>query len=99
MVADAGISAGVVVAGLVISLSGWVWIDPAVSLAIVAVIIWGSWALLRESVAMSLEAVPQGIDPVAVAAMLTGLPGVDRVHDLNIWPMSTTVPALAAHIS
>lgn len=98
MVADAGISAGVVVAGLVISLSGWVWIDPAVSLAIVAVIIWGSWALLRESVALSLAAVPPGIDPVAVEAMLTGLPGVDRVHDLHIWAMSTTETALTAHI-
>src|SRR3546814_13712509 len=65
MVADAGISAGVVVAGLVISLSGWVWIHQAVSLSIVAVIIWGIWALLLESVALSLAAVPQGIDPVA----------------------------------
>jgi cobalt-zinc-cadmium efflux system protein len=98
MVADAGVSAGVVVAGLLIWLSGSLWIDPAVSLAIVAVIVWGTWGLLRDSLAMSLSAVPAGIDLEAVRAMLAGAPGVARVHDLHVWPMSTTETALTAHL-
>jgi cobalt-zinc-cadmium efflux system protein len=98
MVADAGVSAGVVGAGLLIWLSGSLWIDPAVSLAIVAVIVWGTWGLLRDSLAMSLSAVPAGIDLEAVRAMLAGAPGVARVHDLHVWPMSTTETALTAHL-
>lgn len=98
MAADAVVSAGVVIAGLAISLTGFLWIDPVVSLLIVAVIIWGTWGLLRESVALSLAAVPPGIDPAGVRAMLNGLPGVDRVHDLHIWAMSTTETALTVHL-
>lgn len=98
MAADAAVSAGVVVAGLIILATGWAWIDPLVSLAIVAVILWSSWGLFRDSLGMALLAVPPGIDPAKVSAYLTGLPGVARVHDLHIWPMSTTESALTAHL-
>ena len=98
MIADAGVSAGVVVAGLVIGQTGWQWIDPVVSLLIVAVIVWGAWGLLRESVALSLAGVPPGIDTARVEALLQALPGVERVHDLHIWAMSTTETALTAHL-
>lgn len=98
MVADAAVSAAVVVAGVVILLTGWTWTDPAVSLLVAGVIVWGTWGLLRESTAMSLNAVPRGIDPDAVRAFLVGLPGVTQVHDLHIWPMSTTEVALTCHL-
>ena len=98
MVADAAISAGVVVAGLVIMLTGWLWLDPVVSLGIVAVITWGTWHLLRGSVELSLNAVPEGIDAAAVRQFLETLPGVSEVHDLHIWPMSTTETVLTAHL-
>jgi cobalt-zinc-cadmium efflux system protein len=98
MVADAAVSAAVVVAGLVILLTGWFWIDPAVSLVVALVIVWGTWGLLRDSTAMSLDAVPQGIDPVAVRGFLASKPGVVQVHDLHIWPMSTTEIALTCHL-
>jgi cobalt-zinc-cadmium efflux system protein len=98
MAADAAISAGVVAAGLAIMLTGWLWIDPATSLLIVAIIIGGMWGLLRDSTAMSLAAVPSAIDPGAVRAYLAGLPGVASIHDLHIWPMSTTEVALTAHL-
>lgn len=98
MAADAAVSAGVVIAGFLIMWSGWLWIDPATSLLIVVVIVWGTWGLLRESTAMSLAAVPSGIDPAAVRAYLAGLPGVASLHDLHIWPMSTTETALTAHL-
>lgn len=98
MAADAAISVGVVIAGLVILFSGWLWLDPAVSLAIVAVIVWGTWSLLRESLSMSLDAVPPGIAPEMVQTFLAGLPGVTEVHDLHIWAMSTTETALTAHL-
>ena len=74
------------------------WIDPAVSLVIVAVIGWGTWGLLKDSVAMSMLGVPKGISENKVRAYLSGLPGVDAVHDLHIWPMSTTETALTAHL-
>jgi cobalt-zinc-cadmium efflux system protein len=99
MAADAAVSAGVVVAGFVILMTGWLWIDPAVSLAINVVIIWGTWSLLRESVVMSLAAVPAGIDAGKVRSFLTSQPGVAELHDLHIWPMSTTETALTAHLS
>src|SRR3546814_3988363 len=89
---------GVVVAGVAIGLTGLLWIDPAISLVIVAVIVWGTWGLLRESVTLSLAAVPSGIDPGAVERLLASLPGVARVHDLHIWAMSTTENALTAHL-
>jgi len=98
MVADAAVSAGVVAAGFVILLTGWAWIDAVTSLAIVAVIIWGTWGLLRDSVAMSLGAVPRGIDPAAVRGFLQRCEGVVQVHDLHIWPMSTTEVALTCHL-
>ncbi|WP_027171095.1 cation diffusion facilitator family transporter [Methylobacterium sp. 10] len=98
MAADAAVSAGVVVAGLVILSTGWTWLDPMVSLAIVAVIVWSTWGLLRDSLTLSLAAVPPGIDPDAVRGHLEGLPGVMALHDLHIWAMSTTETCLTAHL-
>lgn len=98
MAADAGVSAGVVVAGLVISLTGLPWIDPMVTLVIVGVILWGTWGLLKESVALSLAAVPPGINPSRVSERLMAMEGVARVHDLHIWAMSTTETALTVHL-
>ena len=98
MAADALVSAAVVVAGLAIIATGRTWIDPAMSLAVAAVILWGTWDLLRESVGMSLMGVPQGIELDAVEAELAQLDGVDAIHDLHVWPLSTTETALTAHI-
>jgi len=98
MAADAAVSAGVVIGGGLILLTGSEWIDPAVSLVIVAVILWSTWGLARESLTMVLQAVPDGIDADAVRNTLANLPGVARVHDLHIWPMSTTEAALTAHL-
>jgi cobalt-zinc-cadmium efflux system protein len=98
MAADAAVSAGVVAAGFLIMLTGWLWVDPVTSLLIVAVIVWGTWGLLRESTAMSMAAVPSAIDPATVRSYLAGLPGVVSIHDLHIWPMSTTETALTCHL-
>ena len=98
MAADALVSLGVVLAGLAILVTGYVWIDPLVSLVIVAVIAWGTWGLAKDSVKMGLAAVPEGIDEADVDAFLNGLSGVEAVHDLHIWPMSTTETALTAHL-
>lgn len=98
MLADAGVSAAVVVSGLVILNTGLDWIDPALSLVVVAVILAGTWGLLRQSVAMALDAVPEGIDAAAVADFLRSRPGVVTVHDLHIWSMGTTATALTAHL-
>ncbi|MEH2473245.1 cobalt-zinc-cadmium efflux system protein [Nitrobacteraceae bacterium AZCC 2161] len=98
MVADAAVSAGVVLAGLVILCTGWTWLDPVTSLLISALIVWGTWGLLRDSTAMSLNAVPRGIDPAAVRSYLEQCSGVAQVHDLHIWPMSTTEIALTCHM-
>ncbi len=98
MAADAAVSLGVVLAGFGIMLTGWSWIDPVTSLVIAVVIIAGTWGLLRDSVAMSLGAVPRQIDPSAVRAMLSSCAGVSEVHDLHIWPMSTTEVALTCHL-
>lgn len=98
MAADALVSLGVVVAGGLILLTGALWIDPVTSLVIVAVIAWGTWGLLKDSVKMGMLAVPAGVDEGAVRAYLAGLPGVNAVHDLHIWPMSTTETALTAHL-
>ncbi|HAP47725.1 MAG TPA: cation transporter, partial [Afipia sp.] len=98
MAADAAVSAGVVIAALIIMFTGWVWLDAVVSLLIVGVIVWGTWGLLRDSTAMSLGAVPSGIDPVAVRQYLEQRPGVTEVCDLHIWPMSTTESALTCHL-
>ena len=98
MAADAFVSAGVVIAGGAILLTGRHWIDPAVSLAICAIILWSTWGLLKDSVRMSLSAVPPGVDPKQVRAYLEALPGVHELHDLHIWPMSTTEIALTCHL-
>ncbi|QDV34087.1 cation diffusion facilitator family transporter [Tautonia plasticadhaerens] len=98
MAADAGVSLGVVVAGLGIRWTGWAWIDPASSLVIAAVIFAGTWGLLRESVNLAMQAVPEGIDPSSVRDFLSGQVGVEDVHDLHIWAMSTTEVALTAHL-
>jgi cobalt-zinc-cadmium efflux system protein len=98
MAADAGVSAGVVIAGSIIMFTGWIWLDAATSLAISAVIVWSTWSLLRDSMAMSLNAVPPHIDPAAVRAYLEKCAGVVQVHDLHIWPMSTTEVALTCHM-
>jgi cobalt-zinc-cadmium efflux system protein len=98
MAADAAISAGVVVAGFAILWTSWHWIDPVVSLLISAVIVWGTWDLLRESVNLALQAVPENIEPEKVEQYLEQLPGISKVHDLHIWAMSTTETALTAHL-
>lgn len=98
MAADALVSLGVVVAGALVLWTGEALIDPLTSLLIVVVIGFGSWGLLKDSVKMGLLAVPDGIDEGAVRDYLAGLPGVTAVHDLHIWPMSTTETALTAHL-
>ena len=98
MVADAAMSAGVVLAGLLISFTGITLIDPLVSLVIAAIIFLGTWALLRESLNLAVDAVPENIDPAAVAAYLAQLPAVTEVHHVHIWGLSTTDVALTAHV-
>ena len=98
MAADAAVSAAVVVAGFVILWTGQRWVDPAMSLAVAVVILWGSFGLLKESVLMSLMGVPEGIEPEEVEEELARLEGVETVHDLHIWPLSTTETALTAHL-
>jgi cobalt-zinc-cadmium efflux system protein len=98
MMADAAISAAVVVSGLLILLFGWHWLDPLISLVVVAVILRGTWSLLTESVAAALDAVPRHIDPDAVRQFLATHPGVSEVHHLHIWQMGTTDVALTAHL-
>lgn len=98
MAADAAISAGVVIAGIAIYFTGWSWLDPATSLAINAIIVAGTWSLLRESFNMATDAVPENVDLVAVRQYLSALPDVTEVHDLHIWAMSTTQIALTAHL-
>jgi cobalt-zinc-cadmium efflux system protein len=98
MLADAMVSAGVVAAALIITLTGWNRIDPVMSIIISVVIIIGTRDLLRQSVGMSLDAVPDGVDAVAVRRYLAELPGVTEVHDLHIWSMSTTETALTGHL-
>ena len=98
MAADALVSVGVVIAGVAILLTGAVWLDPVTSLVILAVIGWGTWGLARDSLKLGLNAVPDGVDESAVRAALEREPGVAEVHDLHIWPMSTTETALTAHL-
>jgi cobalt-zinc-cadmium efflux system protein len=98
MASDAGISAGVVVAGIAILWTGWHWIDPVVSLLISAVIVWGTWDLLSESVNLALQGVPKDVDLDEVDRYLSKLPGISKVHDLHVWAMSTTEIALTAHL-
>ena len=98
MAADAAISLGVVIAGFVIIHTGWLWLDPAVSLSISILIVIGTWGLLRDSLNLALHAVPAGVDPDKVHAYLTSVEGVSEVHDLHIWAMSTTETALTVHL-
>lgn len=98
MLADAGVSAGVVVAGLAIAATGWLWLDTAISITIALIIAVTTWGLLRDSLDLALDAVPANVDPAAVDAFLRTLPGVTSVHDLHIWGMSTTDVALTAHL-
>ena len=99
MAADAAVSVGVVAAGIAIMMTNWEWLDPAISLVISAVIVWGTWSLLRESVLMSLNAVPPAVAMDKVQAYLASLPGVTDVHDLHVWSMSTTEAALTVHLT
>lgn len=98
MAADAGVSAGVVLAGIAIIFTGWQWVDPIVSLIIVVVVVVGIWQLLKDSVNLALNAVPEGINFLAVRTFLAERSGVAQVHDLHIWAMSTTEIALTAHL-
>ena len=98
MVADAGVSAGVVIAGVAILFTGMLWIDPAISLVITVIILFGTWRLFRDAFNMAMDAVPRDIDPEAVKAYLSSLPGITGVHDMHIWAMSTAETALTAHL-
>ncbi|QDT09074.1 cation diffusion facilitator family transporter [Planctomycetes bacterium K23_9] len=98
MAADALLSLGVVVAGIVIAMTSWQWVDPLTSLLIAAVILFGTWGLFKESINLAVAGVPDKIDPADVQDFLTSIPGVTAVHDLHIWAMSTTEIALTAHL-
>jgi cobalt-zinc-cadmium efflux system protein len=98
MAADAAVSLGVVASGALILFYGLNWVDPVISLVIAAVIFLSTWGLLRDSLNLAVDAVPRGVDPRAVRDYLSGLPGVTAIHDLHIWPMSTTDTALTAHM-
>ena len=98
MAADAVVSLGVVVSGALIMFYGLNWVDPVISLVIAAVIFLSTWGLLRDSLNLAVDAVPKNVDPDAVREYLSGLPGVLHLHDLHIWPMSTTDTALTAHL-
>lgn len=98
MAADAGVSLGVVLAGLLISLTGKTWIDPVVSFVIIAVILWGTWRLFSDSVNLALDAVPKNIDIEKVRLYIKSKNGVQNLHDLHVWAISTTQVALTAHL-
>ena len=98
MAADAGVSLGVVLAALGMMATGWLWLDPAISIAIALIIAWGTWGLLTESTQLALDGVPAQVDHALVQGFLSGLPGVTAVHDLHIWALSTTKVALTAHV-
>jgi cobalt-zinc-cadmium efflux system protein len=98
LAADALVTAGVVVAGIAIWLTGWTRLDPLVSLVVSAVIVYGTWGLLKSALGLALDAVPEGVDATAVRAHLLALPGVTGLHDLHIWGMSTTETALTCHL-
>jgi cobalt-zinc-cadmium efflux system protein len=98
LVADAAVSAGVVMAGAVLWKTGWSWVDPVTSLLVSAVVLFGTWGILRDALHLALDGVPRDIELESVRAFLLALPGVESVHDLHIWAMSTTEIALTAHI-
>ena len=98
MAADALIALGVVVTGIAIVLTGWLWLDPAVGLVVSATIVYGSWDLVKQATRLALDAVPQSVDAGAVRTHLLAVPGVTAIHDLHIWGMSTTETALTCHL-
>jgi len=98
MVADAVVSLGVVLSALAVLYTGWLWIDPMVSIVIAVVIVIGTWSLLKDSINLALDAVPSNIDRPAIESYLRALPGVSEIHDLHIWAMSTTEVALTVHL-
>jgi len=98
MAADAAISLGVVIAGIAIMLTGWLWLDPLLSIMIVVVILLGTWGLLKDSVNLSIDAVPQNVDMQEIKAYLLGLKNISDLHDLHIWALSTTEVALTVHL-
>ena len=98
LMADAAFSLAVVIAGAAMYFTGWSWLDPAMSLVLAVAILIGTWRLIRASINLSLDAVPEGVDPDAVHAYLAGLSGVSGVHHVHIWPLSTTETALTAHL-
>jgi cobalt-zinc-cadmium efflux system protein len=98
MAGDAALAAATVAAGAIIWLTHWNWIDPVISLVVAGAIVMATWSLLRQSVAMALDAVPEGLDTLKINATLAAIPGVISVHDLHVWPVSTTETALTAHL-
>jgi len=98
MAADAGISFGVVLAGIAIVFTGWLWLDPVISLLIVLVVLVGTWNLLKDSLNLSIDAVPKDIDIVDVIEYLNALDGVSQIHDLHVWALSTRQNALSVHL-
>ena len=98
LAADAIVTAGVVAAGLGIWLTGQLWLDPAIGLVVSAVIVFGTWGLLKSAIGLALNAVPEGVDTAAVRSHLLSIPGVSGLHDLHIWGMSTTETALTCHL-
>lgn len=98
LMADALVSVGVVVAGIVISYTNWFWLDPIIGLIVAVVILVSTWQLLTESLRLSLDGVPTGIDLVALQTDLRGVAGVADVHHIHVWAMSTTENALTAHL-
>jgi len=98
LLADTGVTLGVMVAGVLIVLTGAAWLDPAISLGIAGVVLWSTWGLLREALEFSLDAAPASVDLDGVRRYLSALPSVSSVHDLHVWPLSTTQTALTAHL-
>ena len=98
MATDAAVSLGVVIAGIAISITGWLWIDPSLSLAIVVIVLIGAWGLLKESLNLSIDAVPEGIDVAEIQRFLEGHQQVAKIHDLHVWGLSTTEIALTVHL-
>lgn len=98
LAADAGVSAGVVVTGIIILYTGATWADPVASILISVAIVWSTWGLFRDAIRLSLQAVPAGIDMSAIRSYLRRLSGVESVHDLHVWPISTSATALTAHL-
>ena len=98
MAADAGISFGVVIAGAAIMLTGWTWLDPVISILIVFIVLIGTWNLLKDSLNLSIDAVPNDIDISEIREYLTGIDTVSQIHDLHVWALSTSQTALSVHL-